>query len=76
MGMTKLLERGIEAVRSLPPEQQDLAGEILLGFAGTDREYDLTPEQIDDLKNAIAQADRGEFATDEEMAKTWKKFGS
>lgn len=76
MNMTKLLERGIEAVRSLPPERQDLAGEILLGFAGTANEYHLTAEQIDDLKKAIAQADRGEFATDEEMAKTWKKFGS
>lgn len=74
--MTKLLDQGIEAVRSLAPERQDLAGEILLGFAGTEREYELTSGQIDDVKKAIAQADRGEFATDEEMARTWQKFGS
>jgi len=37
--------------------------------------YRLTPEQIEEVKLAIAEADRGEFATDEEMAELWKKFG-
>jgi hypothetical protein len=35
----------------------------------------LTREQIEDLKLAIEEADRGEFATDSEMIETWKKFG-
>jgi predicted transcriptional regulator len=38
-------------------------------------QFGLTAEQIDDVKLAIAEADRGEFATDKEMADTWKKFG-
>jgi predicted transcriptional regulator len=37
--------------------------------------YRLTPEQIEEVKLAIAEADRGEFATDEEMAELWKKCG-
>jgi hypothetical protein len=73
--MTKLLEQGIAAVRNLPPDRQDMAGELLLGIAGAKDEYRLTPEQIEDVKIAIAQADRGEFATDAEMTATWKKFG-
>ena len=73
--MTTLLDQGIQAVRELPPERQDMAGELLLRLAATAPQYELTAEQIEDLKLAIAQADRGEFASDQEVADTWKKFG-
>jgi hypothetical protein len=73
--MTKLLEQGIEAIRALPPDRQDLAGELLLQLADNLPRYTLTVEQIEELKLALAEADRGEFATDDEMAETWKKFG-
>jgi hypothetical protein len=73
--MTTLLDQGIQAVRELPDERQDMAGEILLTLAATVPLYELTPEQIEDLKLGIAQADRGEFASDEEVARMWQKFG-
>jgi hypothetical protein len=73
--MTKLLDKGIEAVRGLPADRQDMAGELLLSLAETGMQYRLTAEQLADVKLAIAEADRGEFATDKEMAETWKKFG-
>jgi len=52
-----------------------LAGELLLTLAATTPRYELTAEQIEDLKLSVAQADRGEFTTDEEVANAWKKFG-
>ena len=74
--MTKLFEQGIKAVRALPRERQDMAGELLLGLAKIAQpDHQLTPEQIEDVRLAIAQADRGEFATDDQVATTWKKFG-
>jgi hypothetical protein len=74
--MTKLLEKGIEAVRSLPEDRQDVAGQLLLAIAGQhERQIRLTPEQVEDLKIGIAEADRGEFASEREMDETWKKFG-
>jgi hypothetical protein len=74
--MTKLLENGIDAVRDLPPEQQNRAGELLLSLANQARRgVRLTPEQIDDVRLAIAEADQGDFASDEEMAALWKKCG-
>ena len=74
--MTKLFEKGIEAVQLLPDDRQDFAGEVLLWIAGADeRIHVLTPEQLEDLDASIAEAERGEFATDEEMAEVWKKFG-
>jgi hypothetical protein len=74
--MTKLLENGIDAVRDLPADQQNLAGELLLSLAAQSKQrHWLTPEQVEDVKLAIAEADRGDFATDEEMAALWKKCG-
>jgi hypothetical protein len=72
--MTELLKKGIEAVQALPADRQDFAGELLLWIAGRDTEYTLTPEQIEDVKIGLAEAERGEFATDEEMEETWAKF--
>jgi len=72
--MTTLLDQGIQAIRGLPAERQDVAGELLLTLAASVPRYHLTAEQIEDLKLAIEQADRHEFATDQEVADTWKKF--
>jgi predicted transcriptional regulator len=73
--MTKLFRRGVEAVEALPAEQQDLAGALLLEIAkASEPAYGLTPQQVEDAKLAIAEADRGEFATDEEMEEVWKRF--
>ncbi len=75
-GMTKLLENGIDAVRDLPADQQNLAGELLLSLAEQSRRRpQLTPEQADDVRLAVAEADRGDFASEDEMAAFWKKCG-
>jgi hypothetical protein len=73
--MTKLLEQGIEAARELPADRQDMAGELLLSLAASGSQSWLTAVQIDDLKLAIEAADRREFASEQEIASTWKKFG-
>lgn len=73
--MTKLLERGIKAVQGLPEDRQDVAGEVLLTIAGNAERYQLTPEQIEDVKLAMVETDRGEFASDAEMEALWKKCG-
>lgn len=67
--MTKLLENGIDAVRDLPADQQNLAGEFLLSLAAQSKHpHRLTPEQVENAKLAVAEADSGDFATDEGMA--------
>ena len=74
--MTKLLEQAIAEVRKLPDADQDMAAEMLLSLARRDESrYRLTFEQIEEVKLAMAEADRGEFATDEEMSALWKKAG-
>jgi hypothetical protein len=72
--MTKLLDEGIKAVRQLPTERQDAAGELLLSIAaGEGLRYRLSPEQIKGVREAQAQVARGEFASDDEIGAVFGK---
>lgn len=67
--MTKLLEQAIEKIRELPDAAQDDAAELLLVLAARAA----APERLDPVtrtavREGLAQAHRGEFATDEEIA--------
>jgi predicted transcriptional regulator len=74
--MTKLLDQAIEAARVLPPEIQDALARMLLQFAGEDQPpLQLTAEEEASFEESLAQADRGEFATDEQMRAIWAKHG-
>jgi hypothetical protein len=74
--MTRLLEQAVEAVSVLPDEAQDDLARILLQLAGIDQPpYELTPEEAADIDASLAEAERGEFATDEEVRAVWAKHG-
>ena len=57
--MTKLLEQGIKAIRSLPKARQDATGELLLNIAaqGDRARYHLTEDQIAEVHSAMDEAD-------------------
>jgi hypothetical protein len=68
--MTKQLEQAIAEVLEQPEETQNMAADALLmviDHANDDAHYRLTEEQIAGVHHAMAQADRGEFATDAEL---------
>jgi cation transport regulator ChaB len=68
--MTKLLELAITQVRDLPEETQDLAADALfmvIEHVNDHDHYRLTEKEIEGVHHARAQADRGEFATDQEL---------
>jgi hypothetical protein len=73
--MTELLEHAIERVRSLPPEAHDNFARVFLRRAGEDATvYQLTPEKETDLDAAEAEVERGELATDAEVAAVFAKY--
>jgi hypothetical protein len=73
--MTKLLEQAVETVRGLPPEVQDDLARILLQLAGKDQPVvQLSAGEEASLAESLAQADRGEFATDEQVRAIWAKY--
>ena len=72
--MTKLLEQAVETVRGLPPEIQDELARMLLQLAGEAQPLlQLSPEEEASLDESLAQADGGEFATDEQVRAIWAK---
>lgn len=74
--MTKLLEQAVAAVSALPDEAQDELARVLLDLAGVEQPpYELTPDEEADLEASFAEAERGEFATDEEIRAIWAKHG-
>lgn len=74
--MTELLERAVETLRGLPPETQDAFARILLQLAGDDPSIvRLSPEEQESFRTSLLQAERGEFATDDEIRAIWAKHG-
>lgn len=74
--MTQLLEHAVETVRGLPPETQDDLARVLLQLAGEDQPViQLTAEEEASFEESLAQAERGEFATDEQVRAIWAKHG-
>ena len=74
--MTKLLEKAIKKLSQLPEERQNELARMLIDVAASDLSpYQLTDEERAAVEEGLAQAERGEFATDEEVAAMWKRFG-
>ena len=71
--MTKLMEKAISKLRALPQERQDELAELIIDLA-QEAHYTLTAAQRAEVTAAMDEADRGEFATESELAALWKKF--
>ena len=74
--MIKELERAIEKLKQLSPERQEYAAAVLEQFAEeTDEEfYELTEHEERLLQVGLEQANRGEFATEEEVRKAFDSY--
>jgi hypothetical protein len=74
--MTELLERAVQTLRGLTPETQDTLARILLQWAGDDPTIvQLSADEEGSFKISLAQAERGEFATDDEISAIRAKHG-
>ena len=73
--MTKLLDKALDMVRQLSPEAQDEIARTMLNLATATSE----PEQIDpaDLPfvlRGLAEAGRGEFASEVDIEAAFRRF--
>lgn len=75
--MTELLNKALEAVRNLPPDEQDRIAHAVLRLAGMDNEppVALSTDERAAIAASKAAAARGEFATDEQVRAVWAKHG-
>lgn len=66
----------LERVRSWPEERQAYAAEVLLLIeAQNEGPLQVSDEEWRAIEEGNAQAERGEFVTDEEMAAFWRRHG-
>ena len=74
--MTKVLEDVLEKVRRLPEDRQAYVAEVLEQIVASESDPFVVPdEHRAAVLEGLAEAERGEFATDQEMAALWKKCG-
>lgn len=74
--MSKLLDEAFEKMKALPEQRQDELARLLIELAAEEAEpFELTDEQMREVQLAMAEVERGEFATDEEVAEVWRRFG-
>ncbi|NJO24277.1 MAG: hypothetical protein HC868_16885 [Sphingomonadales bacterium] len=74
--ISKRLEKAVEAAKAWPLDRQEAAAEVLEHMhrlASTS--YKLTDEERADLEEALAEARRGEFASDADVAAMFSRHG-
>ena len=73
--MTNLMQKALAAVRRWPASRQDEAAEFLpaLDRLG-DSTYAASDEELRAVDEALAQAERGEFASDAEVEAVFARF--
>ena len=74
--MTKLLERAFQKVRELPDQDQDALAKALLSMTGEDTALvHLDDDTRAAVEEGLAEAERGEFVSDEVVAEADKRRG-
>lgn len=74
--ISKRLEKAIEAAKAWPQDRQEAAAEVLEQMNTlTATPYKLSAEERSDLEEALAEARRGEFASDAEVTAMFARHG-
>lgn len=74
--MTQLLQQAVEKLSQLPQGRQDELARMLIDVAANDlHPYQLTDNERVAVEEGLAEAAKGQFASDEEVAAMWQRFG-
>lgn len=65
----------LDRVLTWPAERQIAAVDLLLMLEAGEAIYLPSDEELAAIREGLDQAERGEFASDEEMAEIWRRFG-
>ena len=75
--MTKLLEKAIAEIRKLRPERQEDAAAMLFTIVEQEESnLRLSPEQLEEVKLSLREADAGLFVEQKEIKRLFKKYGA
>jgi hypothetical protein len=74
--VTKEIQALVNRIQTWPAEKQQLAYDLLTWIEAKDEDdaSDLTAEDWADLEEGLAEADRGEFASEEELKTLFDRY--
>jgi hypothetical protein len=73
--MTDLLDQALEVVRALPRAEQDEIARAMLSLAESSQEpEEIDPDHLPHVLEGLAQARRGERATQEQVDAAYRRF--
>jgi hypothetical protein len=74
--MTEILDKAIAKVRTLPDEDQDVLGAVILALAEEEltRIGELDDETRAAVRQGLDQARGGEFVSEEEVSALWRRL--
>ena len=70
--MTIKLQEAVSALQTLPTERQDELADVLFGIASPAYQY--TAAELQRLDQSIQSADKGDFATADQVEAAFAKF--
>lgn len=74
--MTTLFDLAIETARLLPPGKQDEIARLVLEMAQDDETlHVLSQDEIEGLRPSLEQANKREFASEDEVRALWRRHG-
>ena len=74
--MNSTLQKLLPAIEQWPDEDQEALAEAAREIeARRTGVYSMSNEEEAAVAEGLAQAERGEFASDDEVAEVWKRFG-
>ncbi len=73
--MTKTLQEAMEVLRKLPEERQETVARAILEYASDDSVYHLNDNERKEVHAGLEEIERGEIASDEEVAAVYKRIG-
>ena len=71
---TKLLDQAFATARQASPETQDAIARLMLDMMAEDEPEAIAPEHLAALIEGESQANRGEFASEAEVAEAFRRF--
>lgn len=75
-GMNSTLQKLLPAIEQWPEEDQEALAEAAREIeALRTGVYSMSPDEEAAVAEGLAQAERGEFASDAQIAEVWKRFG-
>ena len=74
--MIKVLENAIDKIKVLPEDRQRYAAELLEQVAAGEGVYELSDEERLLVHEGLAELDRGEVATEEQVRAVFDKYRS